>query len=246
MTSQQAWALHRTTSYLSGLPDQPRVAPETAPDSITLPDREPLCLQLDDVLSQRGSCRRFSGGALRLQTVATLLSAAYGCGRPVNFGHAGWPARPVPSAGAKYPLELHLVVRAVDRLPAGAYRYLPMEHALAPTGPSVSFTFLADIFFRQPYLTPAAAIVVIAGNFEQTTTRYGDRGYRYVLFEAGHVAQNMLLAATALGAGSLSLGGFLDDTLATTLQVSEQVAPLYGVALGPPAEHDRDGLRQID
>jgi SagB-type dehydrogenase family enzyme len=246
MTSQQAWALHRTTSYLSGLPDQPRVVPETAPDSITLPDCEPLSLRLDDALLRRGSCRRFSGSALRLQTVATLLSAAYGCGQAVKFGDAGWPARPVPSAGAKYPLELHLVVRAVDSLPEGSYRYLPKEHALAPTGPSVSFSRLADIFFRQPYLAPAAAIVVIAGNFEPTTARYGLRGYRYVLFEAGHVAQNLLLAATALGAGSLSLGGFLDDMLANTLQVGLQVAPLYGVALGQPADSDRDVLRQID
>jgi SagB-type dehydrogenase family enzyme len=244
MTSQHAWALHRTTSYLSGLPEQPQLGPEKAPDPITLPDRGPLCVQLDDVLLRRGSCRRFSGGALRLQAVATLLSAAYGCGRVVKFGDAGWPARPVPSAGARYPLELHLAVRAVDCLPAGTYRYLPYEHALAPTGPSVSFAHLADIFFRQPYLTPAAAIVVIAGNFEQTTARYGDRGYRYVLFEAGHVAQNVLLAATALGVGGLSLGGFLDDMLANTLQVSSQVAPLYGVALGPPADRDRDALRQ--
>jgi SagB-type dehydrogenase family enzyme len=66
--------------------------------------------------------------------------------------------------------------------------------------------------------------------------RYFDRGYRYVLFEVGHVGQNIALCATTLGLGCLSTGGFDDSELAILLGLSgQEVAPLYALAVGPKA-----------
>jgi SagB-type dehydrogenase family enzyme len=241
--SERVWALHRATNYLGGSAAPAASASEAEQERIGLPIRQSLRCELEAAFAQRVSCRRFSGAAISLDTLATLLDAAYGCGPEVVFEGARWPARPVPSAGARYPLELNILARAVDGLAPGSYRFIAEEHALVRSGADVSFDALADIFLKQPYLKPAAAVVVVAGDFELTTARYGDRGYRYVLFEAGHVAQNLTLAATALEMGSLSLGGFVDDTLAEVLRLRSVVAPLYGVAIGPPADHA--DLRQL-
>jgi SagB-type dehydrogenase family enzyme len=239
-----AWSLHGATSYASG-GWPPAVAAPERHAAVPLPERRPLAVTLDDLLARRASCRRFSGAELALDAVSSLLAAAYGEGPEVSVEGASFPSRPVPSAGATYPLQLHVLVRAVDGLAPGSYHYLPGDHALAPTGPGVPFAALAEIFLGQPYLTPAAAVLVLAGALDQTTARYGDRGYRYVLYEAGHTMQNVILTGAALDVGSLNLGGFLDDALAAVLRLRPDAVPLYGVALGPPAGDDRDELRRI-
>lgn len=242
--SAGAWGLHRATSYASGSWPPPVAAPERrAP--VPLPEPRPLGVALGDLLARRASCRRFSGGALELDALSSLLAAAYGAGPEVTVEGVSFPSRPVPSAGATYPLQLHVLARAVDGLPSGSYRYVPEDRAVAPTGPGVPFTALAEIFLEQPYLTAAAAVVVVAGAIDRTTARYGDRGYRYVLYEAGHAMQNVILAGAAVEIGTLNLGGFLDDALAAVLRLRPDVVPLYGVALGPPAGEDRDELRRI-
>jgi SagB-type dehydrogenase family enzyme len=243
--SQLAWTIHRATSYSSGLDAAPPLESTDDQDRIELPESQRLDLQFEDALAQRACCRRFLGTALSSCAISTLLGAGYRCGQMATFGGARWPSRPVPSAGAKYPLEVHLLVRAVDGVPPGCYRYLPDEHALATTGPAVPFPTLPAIFLGQSYVVSAAAILIIGGRLNQTTERYGDRGYRYVLLEAGHVAQNIGLAATGLDVGCLYLGGFLDDALATLLCLRPDVVPLYGIALGSPDAHDRSDVRQI-
>jgi len=244
MMSHDIWSLHRVTNHPSGHWISPL---ESGLDdiSVELPDRVPLSLALDDALEQRASCRRFADEPLALNAVSTLLGAGYGCGPKVSVEGTEFASRPVPSAGAKYPLQLHLLIRSVSGLPPGAYRYVPEEHRLSPSGPGVASAALAELFLGQPYLIPAAAVVVLAGSLEKTAARYGDRAYRYVLFEAGHVAQNLSLAAAALEMGCLNLGGFLDDGLANVLRLDAGVAPLYGLALGKPAGSDRDDLRRI-
>jgi SagB-type dehydrogenase family enzyme len=84
---------------------------------------------------------------------------------------------------------------------------------------------------------------VITAALRDALERYGDRGYRYLLLEAGHVAQNVNLAGSALRIGTLDLGGFLDGQLAAALGLDEQV-PLYAVALGRPSTTDPQDVRR--
>ena len=88
-------------------------------------------------------------------------------------------------------------------------------------------------------------IVFYASVLERSLWKYADRGYRYVLFEAGHVAQNVNLVVESLGLGSLNLGGFLDDRIAALLELDmDEEVPLYGTALGVPADRDRSVIRR--
>jgi len=203
-------------------------------------------MPLSEAIAIRHSCRQFTGGPLTLAVLSTLLRGAYGHQGTAVLGGVAFQERPVPSAGARYPLELSLLVLDVEGIEGGIYRYAALEHALAPAGPAPARALIADLFLGQPYLMNASVIVLLTAVVERLLERYGDRGYRYVLFEAGHVAQNVALLATASGLGALSLGGFLDDQLAGLLGLDvEQEIPVYGIALGIPATRDRALARSL-
>ena len=236
------WSYHVASSYAGGLPAV-RAPAEPATDPVPLPTPRPLPMALGTALEQRASCRHFSDEALELADLSTLLGTAYGIRGEIVVEGASFRPRSVPSAGATYPLELHLLVRSVSGLPEGSYAYLAESDALARTGAGVPFPALDELFLGQPYLIPAAAVIVIAGALGRTTARYGDRGYRYVLFEAGHVMQNLLLAAAALELGSLPLGGFLDYELSANLHLDPAVVPLYATAVGPTTASEGGDLR---
>jgi SagB-type dehydrogenase family enzyme len=78
--------------------------------------------------------------------------------------------------------------------------------------------------------------MVIAAVFERTTGRYGQRGVTYVHMEAGHAAQNFCLQAVALGLGSVVIGAFDDDEVASVLNLPSNEKPLYIITAGSPAE----------
>ena len=242
-----AWSFHTDTSYLAISQVLPPDATQAGDHfAVDLPPPRGLGdVSLAAAIGRRVSCRRFSGGSLTLEEVSALLDAAYGGQGDQN---GAWidndlAPRPVPSAGARYPLELHLIVWSVAGLEPCTYRYLPSPHRLVPTGGLVSAEAVGNLFLGQGYLTAASALVVMAATLGPSLARYGDRGYRYVLFEAGHVAQNLDLACSALRLGSLNLGGFWDQPLGWVLRITEQV-PLYAFALGRSSTTDRQELQQ--
>src|SRR6266511_2685586 len=128
--------------------------------------------------------------------------------------------RAVPSAGALYPLELSVLVRAVDGLPAGTYHYVPAADGLERVrDDAVPPPVVSHVFMDQPWAAGAAVVLVLSAVCRRSLVKYGDRGYRYLLLEAGHVAQNVVLAASGLGLGAVNLGGFFDDELSDLLGI---------------------------
>lgn len=84
----------------------------------------------------------------------------------------------------------------------------------------------------QPWVAEAAVITVLSFAGGRSLTKYGDRGYRYALLEAGHTMQNLNLAVSALGLGCVNLGGFYDDELAVLAGIDvEREVPLYCCAI---------------
>jgi len=125
----------------------------------------------------------------------------------------------------------------------GIYRYLPALQALERKPGHVSPESACELFLGQGHLASAAALVVVTARFEVPLARYGDRGHRYVLLEAGHLVQDFNLASRALGLANLDLGGFLDQQLSESLGLMEEV-PRYAVALGQPSGPDGEHLRE--
>jgi len=109
--------------------------------------------------------------------------------------------------------------------------------------------FLTYLFMGQPWVAEAAVICVLSFVGARSLTKYGDRGYRYALIEAGHTMQNLNLAAAACGLGSVDLGGFYDDELAVLAGLDvEREIPLYCCAIGRPDANpdDRMDVRALD
>jgi SagB-type dehydrogenase family enzyme len=194
----------------------------------------PLRASLGAVLARRRSVRSFAPTALPLRELAALLRAGYGVTGALEADGELQPLRAAPSGGALYPLELSVAARRVDGLELGLYHFDPLDdlleavargpQAVAPTTP-----------FAEAAST-AAAVIFVSAVFWRSRFKYGLRGYRFALLEAGHVAQNVLLAATSLGLGAVPIGGFYDrraDELIGTNSVDEST--LYLICVGTPA-----------
>jgi SagB-type dehydrogenase family enzyme len=168
---------------------------------VPLPAPVELVCTLARALERRASGRELVG-ELDPVRLATLLDAGYGI--------RGDGRRTVPSAGALYPLELFVAVRAVARIPPGVYRFDAHEHALELHAAGDPWPALEAACPLEGLLENGAAALLVLGVFGRARCKYGQRGYRFTLLEAGHVAQNVVLAAAALGVPALPLGGFYD------------------------------------
>jgi SagB-type dehydrogenase family enzyme len=142
--------------------------------------------------------------------------------------------RNAPSAGACYPIEAYVVANSVVNLERGLYRYLTGDHALmllrrGDVGSEVASAALGQRMCEQGSVTFVWTAVI-----PRTTGRYGQRGHRYVFLDAGHVGQNMYLAATALGYGCCTIGAFDDEMLNEVVGVDGSVeVAVYAASVGP-------------
>lgn len=180
---------------------------------------------LIETLRKRRTHRAFAPRGISLTGIAQLLWAAQGITSPEGF-------RTAPSAGALYPLELHLVAGDVEGLQAGSYRYNPKHHTLKAETLGDLRPDLARVALNQEWIAQAPAIVVIGAVYSRTTSKYGRRGTRYVHMEVGHATQNLLLQAEAMGLVGATVGAFDDDLLQHLLRLPEDESPLAILPLG--------------
>lgn len=202
----------------------------TSRATVPLPPSAPLAADLSETLANRRSAASFTGGTLETSMLAGLLRQ--GNGVSGQFGeHA---LRPAPSAGALYPLDLFVVSADVSGLSeAGLYHHDPYRDVLADLG-AVDLARLTRCINPSDLAETASAIIVVSATFWRSRFKYGQRSLRFAHIEAGHVAQNLLLLATAYGMAACPIGGFYDDELTTQLPDHNGVddAPLYVLLLG--------------
>lgn len=197
-----------------------------------------LSIGLDAALCRRRSAREFAGLPLRLEEIGMLLWAASGTiGSPCAGGNGQHARRTVPSAGACYPIDAYFwIPTPAGGVHPGPYHYDASSHGAALVGLDSPETSLSDLLTASAFpalIERAGLLVVLAGVFARTTDKYGARGYRFVLLEAGHAAQNIYLAAAALDLGAVALGGLDDAMLEALLGLDGAYASvLYAVAVG--------------
>lgn len=184
--------------------------------------------ELAAVLAARRSVRRFSDKELTLAEISGLVWAGQGVTSARGF-------RTAPSAGALYPLETYLVAGNSAAVPAGIYHYLPQPHQLRQVKSGDHRSALARAGLGQRAISQAPLVVVITGVLERTSAKYGQRGKRYMHMEAGHAAQNILLAAVAAGLGGVPIGAFADEEVSRVLGRDKRETPLYLIPVGHPA-----------
>ncbi|MCX8161293.1 MAG: SagB/ThcOx family dehydrogenase [Candidatus Saccharicenans sp.] len=202
---------------------------------------------LEKAIKTRQSVREYKEAPLSLAEVSQILWAAQGFTRERKEPPSRWNPkyewqgglRTAPSAGALYPMEIYLLAGKVEGLPAGVYKYIPKNHALKKVTDADKRKELCQAALMQPQVEKAPAVILMAGVYERTSYKYGERAERYVHMEAGSIAENIYLQATALGLGTVLIGAFNDAEVTKVLALPADEAPLIIMPLGKmpaPAE----------
>lgn len=182
-------------------------------------------VSVEEAVWNRRSIRQYAAVPLEISEISQLLWAAQGL-----TGSSG--LRAAPSAGALYPLEIYITCGNVTGLPGGVYHYLPESHALETVLEREVLESLYRSSQSQSPVRDAAAVIIIAADFRRTTSKYGDRGIRYVHMEAGHASENIYLQAYTLGLGTVAIGAFDDNSVRSVLGLPPDHMPLYLMPIG--------------
>ena len=244
---ERVWELfheNSKTHRLTEIPDDAQVAatmlglwedlPYAGADEVRLPGFAVPQVPLGEAIVDRRTDTVFGTAPISLADLSSLLTGGYGASeRPSAVGHRRF--RTVPSAGALYPLELYVHVRAATGVEPGLYHFQATAGVLQRLRP-LPEEELARAFVQPDLIGSAAVVILISAVFERTTFKYGERGYRFALLEAGHVAQNIDLVAAALRLPAANLGGFFDRELEALLELDGvEQSLVYAVAIGSPA-----------
>jgi SagB-type dehydrogenase family enzyme len=223
-------------AYKGAAMNQELKIPEGVIGEVALP--KPAGSNLTELLNQRRSCREFAQKPMSLEHASALLFASYGAIAPARFsGQTAFLRRTVPSAGGLFPLELYVFTQRVQSLDDGLFHYDVVAHSLHQLHRGNLFSTMEPMFYAFPFMKDANLVVAMAAVFMRTQGKYGPRGYRYTLIEAGHVAQNFTLRALELGLASLSVGGFLDSALNELLGLKpKEEGVVYTIAAGHQVE----------
>lgn len=187
----------------------------------------PESVSLKKTLLNRRSIREFSKGKIELSDISNLLH--YSAGISLDNANPSKNKRFYPSPGARYPLEVYLI-SLNSELPKAIYHYYVKNNTLERIC-DFNKKDLGELT-HVPFAKNASVLIVITAVFRRNAIKYGERGYRHVLVEAGHLAQNFYLLSSALDLGICGIGGYIDDNVNALFDVDgvkESVIYMLGV-----------------
>ena len=172
---------------------------------VTAPDYRQL-------LDTRRSLRNYSGAPMTQAQLAFMLWSAQGVqsyrGQVATF-------RTVPSGGARHPFETYIAVRSVEGLEPGLYRYLPLENVGEKKATIERLGAIEDyannitaMLSGQAWAAKAPVILFYSCVPYRAEWRYVEAAHRVVLIDLGHLGQNVMLSAVALGLGSCCMAAY--------------------------------------
>lgn len=181
--------------------------------------------RIEELIAKRRSVRRYKDKKLSESVISRLLWAAQGISSKDGL-------RTSPSAGALYPLEIHVVTGGGGELEPGVYRYIPEDHTLIREIAGDIREKLSKAALSQPMIRNAPVSIVISAIYARITGKYGNRGLSYTHMEAGHAAQNVCLLGVELGIGTCTAGAFENEEVKSVLKLPANEEPLYILPLG--------------
>ena len=185
-------------------------------------------LSLERTIHQRRTVRSFDGKAVTLRQFSQLLWAAQGTTDKGGFKRAA------ASAGALYPMDIYEAIggNCIERLDPGVYHYEPTDHSIYLVKEGDVRRDIAIASLGQMWMAYAPTTLVITAEYSRITVKYGQRGIRYAMMEAGHVGQNIFLQSEAMGLAAGIVGAFEDQKVIQALGIKETHEPLLLMPVG--------------
>jgi SagB-type dehydrogenase family enzyme len=160
------------------------------------------------LLHSRRSRREYDASRLLTsEKLSALLWATQGA--TARYGEVLF--RTAPSAGGLYPVETYLFVRAVEGFAPGIYHFRPHTFDLECLKKGDLARDVAEAALGQAIVMAAQVTFIWTAIVERSRWKYRQRAYRYIYLDAGHIGENLYLAAGALGLGVCAIGAFFDD-----------------------------------
>ncbi len=218
-----------------GVPQPPLEQPVPSDANIIkLPDPAKVSvpsMDLRTAIEIRSSLRKYTETELSMDELSYLLWVTQGVksisDRPATM-------RVVPSAGCRHAFETYLLINRVGDLNPGLYRYSALHHIIYPYNMEVGINEKITIACKdQSHIRTSAASFFWAAVMERMAWRYSERAYRYVLLDAGHVCQNLYLAAESIHCGVCGIAAYDDDLLNSALGLDgENELVVYAATIG--------------
>ena len=234
-------SLHRATMIATDEKIEANVTPSNWEDKYNFP----FCLKvsvtsrpvnwgedlidLESTMLKRRSTRAYSGASLSLDELRALLHFTY---QPQDYADQNLDRN--PDYFALDLLETFIAVSAVTGLEEGCYYYAPKAQELRQIRFKNFQQELHYLCLGQDLGRDAAAVVFHTADLSKAVAKYGDRVYRYLHADAGHLGQRLNLAAIHLGLGVSGIGGFFDDQVNEVLGIPWDEAVIYITTLGRP------------
>lgn len=190
-----------------------------------------------DCIKNRRSVRKYSDKLLCMEELSFLLWATQGMN---GKNSAGKDLRTVPSAGMTHTLESYLLIRNVEGLAQGVYRYKPSGHQLilmresAEIGMDMDELTMAKSQPFLPYFAGKANVIFVWSSVPyRAEWKFDIQAHKKILIDVGHVCQNLYLASESIGAGTCAIGIYDQEKLDDFLCLNpEEEMLIYLAAVG--------------
>jgi SagB-type dehydrogenase family enzyme len=185
-------------------------------------------LSVQEAIKRRRTVRSFRSTQIAKTDFSQLLYAAQG------ITEEGGYKRAAPSGGAMYPLDVYAILgsEGIEGIDAGVYRFIPPKHSIELVTRTDKRLQLARASLHQMWIAEPPLNLVITAEYSRIESKYGERGRRYAMIEAGHVGQNIFLQAEALGLSAGIVGAFEDLQVIRVLGLPKTHAPLLVMPVG--------------
>lgn len=188
---------------------------------------------IEQTILERRSTRAYSGHPLFKDELSHLLKFAY---EPAILrDESESENRGLPQVFDPSLLETYVIIHGVLEMDSGVYYYAPIQQELRLIRKGNFKQSSWEFCLGQELGRDASVIIVHASHLPNAVTKYGNRAYRYLHLDAGHIGQRLNLAAIQMGLGASGIGGFFDDEVNDLLQLSLEYAIVYITTIGRPA-----------
>ncbi len=185
--------------------------------------------ELETTILKRRSTRAYNGAELSLDELKALLDFTYQPQQYIDQGLDG-----TPDYFDLNLIETFIAVSGVTGLEEGCYYYAPKAQELRQIRFKNFRRELHYLCLGQDLGRDAAAVLFHTADLKTSVAQYGDRVYRYLHMDAGHLGQRLNLAAIRLNLGVSGIGGFFDNQVNEVLGIPADEAVLYITTLGRP------------